>query len=106
MKRITLSAAARAYVNAEAGYLKARSATAAARFRAALNGLKRNLADFPSLGHPNTEMTISGVYRFVMDDYLVDYEVVGEVVNIIAIRHGRQRPPNQPPDSDDDYEAT
>ena len=106
MKRITLSAAARAYVNAEAGYLKARSRPAATRFRAALNGLKRNLVDFPGLGHPSAETTVAGVYRFVLDEYLVDYEVIGEVVNIIAIRHGRQRPPNQPPDSDDDYEAT
>jgi plasmid stabilization system protein ParE len=106
LKRITLSADARAYVNAEASYLKVRSPPAAARFRAALNGLKRNLADFPGLGHPNSETLAEGVFRFVMDEYLVDYELVGAVVNIIAIRHGRQRPPNQPLESDDDYEAT
>ena len=41
-----------------------------------------------------------------MDEYLVDYEIAGGVVNIIAIRHGRQRPPEQPLDTDDDYEAT
>lgn len=106
MKRITLSAAARAYVKSEASYLGARSRPAAARFRAALNSLKRNLADFPALGHASTETSVHGVFRFVMDEYLVDYEVVGGVVNIFAIRHGRHRPPNQPLDSDDDYEAT
>ncbi|MBX9456265.1 MAG: type II toxin-antitoxin system RelE/ParE family toxin [Rhizobium sp.] len=106
MKRIKLSDAAEAYVRAEAAYLGARSRSAAAKFRILLSGLKRNLADFPALGHANTETAVEGIFRFVMDEYLVDYEVSGEVVNIIAIRHGRQAPPNQPPDSDDDYEAT
>lgn len=78
---------------------------AAARFRASLSGLKRNLADFPGLGHPNTETVAEGVFRFVMGEYLVDYEVIDGVVIVITIRHGRQRPPNQPLDPDDDYEA-
>jgi hypothetical protein len=49
---------------------------------------------------------VEGIFRFVMDDYLVDYEVTGGVVNIIAIRPGRQRPPNQPINPDDDFEVT
>ena len=106
MKRFKLSDKARAYVSAETSYLKARSPAAAARFKSIINGLKRNLTDFPHLGHASTETVSEGVLRFVVDEYLVDYEAVGEVVNIIAIRHGRQAPPNQPPDSDDDYEST
>jgi plasmid stabilization system protein ParE len=105
LKRITLSSAARAYVNAEASYLRARSLSAAAKFRATVSSLKRNLADFPSLGHPSTETPVEGIFRFVMDDYLVDYEVTGGVVNIIAIRHGRQMPPSQPIAPDDDFEV-
>jgi plasmid stabilization system protein ParE len=106
LKRVAFSVDARAYINAEASYLKARSPAAAVRFRASLSGLKRNLADFPGLGHPNTETIAEGVFRFVMGGYLVDYEVIDGVVFVIAIRHGRQRPPNQPLDPDDDYEAT
>jgi plasmid stabilization system protein ParE len=106
LKRVTLSLDARTYIHAEASYLKVRSPSAAARFRASLNGLKRNLPDFPGLGHPNTETVAEGVFRFVMGEYLVDYEVIDGVVNIITIRHGRQRPPEQPLDPDDDYEAT
>jgi plasmid stabilization system protein ParE len=104
--RIRLSDAAKAYVNAEVVYLKARSPAAAARFRAALHSLQRNLAEFPTLGHPDEVLAAQDVFRFVIDEYLVDYEVSGGVVNIIAIRHGRQRPPSQPPESDDDYEVT
>ena len=106
MKRIKLSDAAEAYVKAEAAYLGARSRSAAAKFRALLNGLKRNLADFPALGHANPETTVEGIFRSVMGEYLVDYEVAGEVVIVITIRHGRQRPPEQPLDPDDDYEST
>lgn len=105
MKRVEFSLDARIYIRAEASYLKARSPAAGVRFRSALNGLKRNLADFPGLGHPNTETIAEGVFRFVMGEYLVDYEVIGGVVIVITIRHGRQAPPNQPPDPDDDYEA-
>lgn len=106
MKRVEFSLDARAYIKAEVNYLKARSPAAGARFRASLDGLKRNLADFPGLGHPNTETIAEGVFRFVMGEYLVDYEVIDGVVIVITIRHGRQRPSEQPLDPDDDYEST
>jgi len=41
-----------------------------------------------------------------MGEYLVDYEVIDRVVIVVTIRHGRQRPPSQPLDPDDDYEST
>lgn len=50
-------------------------------------------------------MVAEGYFRFVMGEYLVDYEVTDGVVIVVNIRHGRQAPPNQPPDPDDDYEA-
>jgi plasmid stabilization system protein ParE len=106
LKRVAFSLDARAYINAEVSYLKLRSPAAAARFRASLNDLKRNLSDFPGLGHPNAETVAGGIFRFVMGEYLVDYEVIDEVVIVITIRHGRQRPPEQPFDTDDDYEVT
>ncbi|MGV3550246.1 type II toxin-antitoxin system RelE/ParE family toxin [Rhizobium sp.] len=106
MKRVEFSLDARAYIKAEASYLKARSPAAGARFRASLGSLRRNLTNFPGLGHRNPEAVAEGIFRFVMDEYLVDYEVIDGVVIVITIRHGRQAPPNQPPDPDDDYEAT
>jgi plasmid stabilization system protein ParE len=45
-------------------------------------------------------------HRFVIGDYVVDYEILEREVLVLAIRHGRQRPPDQPLDRDDDYEAT
>ena len=45
-------------------------------------------------------------HRFVIGDYVVDSEILEREVFVLAIRHGRQRPPDQPPDPDDDYEST
>jgi plasmid stabilization system protein ParE len=106
LRQFKLSPVASTYVRAEARYLKIRSPAAAWRFQKSLNDLKRNLLDFPGLGHPSTETNAAGVHRFVMNDYLIDYEVVGEVIRIIDIRHGRQMPPNRSIDSDDDFEVT
>jgi plasmid stabilization system protein ParE len=106
LKRVTFSVDARVYIKAETSYLKVRSASAAAKFRAALSSLQKNLASFPGLGHATDELVAEGFFRFVMGEYLVDYEVAGEVVIVVTIRHGRQAPPNQPLDPDDDYEAT
>ncbi|WP_245297477.1 hypothetical protein [Rhizobium lusitanum] len=39
-----------------------------------------------------------------MGDYLVDYEIAGDLIEIRAIRHGHQRPPGLPIDDDFDYE--
>ena len=106
MKRIRLSPAASAYVKAEANYLRSKSPAASAKFRNALEALTRNLVDFPGLGHQSVETTEAHLNRFVMYDYLVDYEIHDNAVLIIAIRHGRQRPPDQLPDPDDEHDLT
>jgi len=36
-----------------------------------------------------------------MGDYLIDYEIRGDVIEVLAVRHGRQRPPNR---LDDDFD--
>lgn len=41
---------------------------------------------------------------FVMGAYLVDYEMRDELIVILAIRHGRQRPPGPPIDDGFDFE--
>ena len=43
--------------------------------------------------------------RLVVGDYLMDYEVVGNEIHVLAIRHGRQLPPDVPLDDDYDFEA-
>jgi hypothetical protein len=46
------------------------------------------LAELSVAGRPDA------IFRVVLDDYVVDYQVAGEVVNSIATRRGRQRPPD------------
>lgn len=45
-----------------------------------------------------------GVLRFVMGAYLVDYEVRRTQILILAIRHGRERPPTVQMGDDTDFE--
>lgn len=105
MKTVRLSADARAYIRSEAQYLKDRSPAAALRFLDDLNRLKTNLLLFPQMGFRSDELPISGVLRFTMGDYLVDYEVAGDLIEIRAIRHGHQRPPGLGIDDDFDFEG-
>ena len=104
MKTVRLSADARAYIRSEAQYLKDRSPAAALRFLDDLNRLKTNLLLFPLMGFQSDELPIPGVLRFTMGDYLVDYEVAGDLIEIRAIRHGHQRPPGLAIDDDFDFE--
>lgn len=50
-------------------------------------------------------MPVPGVFRFVMGDYLLDYDILGEIIRILAIRHGRERPPGLAMDDDFDFES-
>jgi plasmid stabilization system protein ParE len=68
--------------------------------------LTKNLSTFPTLGHMSDPTMMPKAHRFVIGEYLVDYEVLEREVFVFAIRHGRQRPPEQPLDPDDDYEST
>ena len=52
------------------------------------------------------ETVMPNTHRFVIGEYVVDYEILEREVFVFAIRHGRQRPPDQPLDPDDDYEST
>ncbi len=70
-----------------------------------LKRLKRNLVQFPLMGHASDELPVQGVFRFVMGDYLVDYQVGPSSIEILAIRHGRQRPPGMPLEDDFDFET-
>lgn len=66
----------------------------------------KNLSTFPTLGHMSDQTIMPSTHRFVIGEYVADYEIFEDDVFVFAVRHGRQRPPNQPLDPDDDYEAT
>jgi len=42
--------------------------------------------------------------RVIVGNYLLDYEISGDVVLVVAIRHGRQMPPDMTLDDDFDFE--
>ncbi len=46
-----------------------------------------------------------GARRLIVGDYVLDYELSNDVITVLAIRHGRQQPPDIEPDEDLDYEA-
>ena len=106
MRRVRYSLEACRYIREEAAYLRQRSGAAAIRLLDHIKLLSKNLSTFPALGHMSDETIMPGAHRFVIGEYVADYEILKDEVFVFAVRHGRQRPPNQPPDSDDDYEAT
>ena len=91
---VTLSPAARAYAVREASYLKVRSQRAAQQFSDDLKRVFQSLQRFPAMGKTNYELPIPDAYRFVMGEYLIDYSISKDQVLVLAIRHGRERPPN------------
>ena len=103
--KVVLSPDARDYVKTEASYLMARSPRAALEFRDSLRRLQQELARFPQLGHAPDDLPFPGVRRFVLGSYLFDYEIRASTIVILAIRHGRQRPPGLPIDDDFDFES-
>jgi plasmid stabilization system protein ParE len=78
-----MSANARAYLRDEAKYLRQRS---------------------PELGFATDGLPIPGMRRLIVGNYLLDYEISGEVVLVVAIRHGRQTPSELTLDDDFDFE--
>lgn len=102
--KVILSPVAQSYVKSEATYLKSRSPEAARQFVEDLKRLRRSLTRFPDMGSAVPEMPIPGVRRFVMRTYIVDYEIRPGALVILALRHGRQRPPGIGLDDDFDYE--
>jgi len=102
--KVRIAPSAAAYMRQEVLYLRGYSPAAAQRFSDGLKRLKLNLTQFPHIGHKSDELPVPGVFRFVMDEYLVDYQVGSSWIDILAIRHGRQRPPGVPPEDDFDFE--
>jgi plasmid stabilization system protein ParE len=102
--KVVFSPDAREYVRSEAAYLRTRSTRAAQQFSESLKRLRQDLGRFPEMGHATEEIPVPEVRRFVLGAYLVDYEVRAKSVVVLAVRHGRERPPSVELEADFDYE--
>ena len=90
MPKVRMSAKARAYLRKEAKYLRDRNQAAAAAFSARMKHARELLSDFPELGTGKMGLPHSDMRCLVAGDYLMDYQIRGDEVLILAIRHGRQ----------------
>jgi plasmid stabilization system protein ParE len=102
--KVTLSPKALEYVRREARYLKSKHPGAALQFSEHLKRLRQGLAHFPEMGKFTDEIPVPNVLRFVMGAYLVDYEISDAGIWVLAIRHGRERPPGTDIEDDFDFE--
>jgi hypothetical protein len=57
-----------------------------------------------AIGFERDAPPVPGVRRLLVGDYLMDY-FPGDIIEIVAIRHGRQAEPDSLRDEDFDYEA-
>jgi len=104
MKQVLLAPKARAFLLAEARYLRDRSPRAADRFLDRLRDARRSLGRFDQIGFAHDALPIPGIRRLVVGDYLLDY-FSGDVITVVAIRHGRQAEVIIPSDDFADYEV-
>lgn len=102
--RVRLSASATSYLRGEAAYLRRYSQRAALSFVAQMQEARENLAQFPALGRGIGHLPIPGMHRLIVGDYVLDYELNETEIIILAIRHGRQQPPEEP-EPDFNYET-
>jgi plasmid stabilization system protein ParE len=90
MRKVRLSTNAKIYLTQEAKYLRDRNGAAAAAFVARMRHARELLAKFPELGTGKKGLPHSDMRCLVVGDYLLDYQIRGEEILILAIRHGRQ----------------
>ena len=87
----------------ERDYLRRHSTTAFKRLSDRLRQAKRLLSEHPHAG-PSKPLPVPGMRRLVIGDYVLDYEIRGDEVHILNMRHGRQQDPDLPIDEDFDFE--
>ncbi|MDH4442519.1 MAG: hypothetical protein QE284_19300 [Rhizobium sp.] len=51
-----------------------------------------------------TDLPVRNTRCFVLGDYLIHYELDHSAFATLAIRHGREKPPELPLDDDTDFE--
>jgi toxin ParE1/3/4 len=104
MPKVRLSTRAREYLTKEARYLRDRNQAAALAFVARMRDAQKLLSDFPELGPGKNGLPLNDMRCLVVGDYLMDYQIRGDEVLVLAIRHGRQPEIIIEPD-DIDYDA-
>ena len=102
--KVRLSGSARAYLRAEAAYLRDFSPRAAAGFLARIREVQRNLARFPELGRGIERLPVQDSRRLVAGEYIVDYDLLDGSIVIMSIRHSKQAEAVPEIDEDVDYE--
>ncbi len=105
MRKVLFAPPARHFIEQEIRYLRDRNPAAAFAFRASVARLGRQLARFPHSGFPRQDIPLAGLYRIVLGDYRIDYELTDDAVLVLLVRHGRQAEPGLPVDDDADYEG-
>jgi len=102
--RVIISARVKTFLQAEQSYLQRHSTSAWKNVAARLRQTRKLLAEFPLAGSEKP-LPIEGLRRFVMGDYILDYEVRNDEVHILNMRHGRQSDPDLEYEPDFDYET-
>lgn len=101
--KVRLSGAARAYMLREAKYLTDRSPAAGSVFLKTMQAARQRLGKFPEIGFQPSP--VKGSRRLIAGDYVIDYDIGRDGIDITAIRHGRQLDESPSIDDDFDYEA-
>lgn len=102
--KLWVSADARAYILAEAMYLRERNQPAADAFLQEMKEAQKCLLRFPDLGTKREDLPIPGARRLVVGNYLLDYRRDGDFIVIVSVRHGRQMPLVPQREENFDYE--
>lgn len=84
-----------AWFHGEIAWLAERNPAAARAVVTRFRDAQRRLADWPGIARPGA---IPGTRRLVVGPYVLTTRERGGVVEIIAIRHGRQRDADMPRD--------
>jgi plasmid stabilization system protein ParE len=94
MARTTrLALPARRWLDRELVYLAGLSPVAARKLSATIKHVRQQLADFPECGAPGR---LPGTRRLVVGAYVLTYRRSSQGAEILSVRHGRQRDPDEP----------
>jgi plasmid stabilization system protein ParE len=102
LKKLRISDEASAYLRAERAYLARFDKRAASAMILQIRQAMEMLRRFPLAG--KVMDVPQGVRRFSAPPYIIDCEVVDEILGILIVRHARQHDPDIAADTSDDFE--
>ncbi len=104
MARVRLAGPARSFLRKEANYLRQYSPQAAEAFLQRMREAREHLHRFPLMGFEKSGLPVPGVRSLIVGAYILDYEIAGSDLLILAIRAGQVPEPSLEVDDDFDYE--